>query len=198
MPRLLPLAPVNVYLKRATTRTDQIPVTSPSPGAGLEAAFLAHRDVLLRFLRARGAGEAAEDLLHEVWLRIAASKSGPVAAPLAYLMRTADSLMIDRYRSQRQADKRDRDWSDSHTDASTGVAPEPSPERRLAAVQEAAEVMGLLDRLGPRAATAFRRHRIDGMAQRDVAAELGVSLSTVESDLRLAYRALGEWKERNG
>jgi len=154
--------------------------------------------VLLRFLRARGAGDAAEDLLHEVWLRIAASKSGPVAAPIAYLMRTADSLMIDRYRSQRQAEKRDRDWSDSHTDASTGVAPEPSPERRVAAMQEAAKVMGVLDGLGPRVARAFRRHRIDGMAQRDVAAELGVSLSTVESDLRLAYRALGEWKERHG
>ncbi|TCM21682.1 RNA polymerase sigma-70 factor (ECF subfamily) [Novosphingobium sp. PhB165] len=171
-------------------------MTLPSPGAGLEAAFLAHRDALLRFLRARGAGDAAEDLLHEVWLRIAASRPGPIANPLGYLMRMADMLMIDRYRSQRQADKRDRDWTEVHADTGTGIAADPSPERRVAAAQEAAEVIALLDGLGPRVATAFRRHRIDGMAQRDVAAELGVSLSTVESDLRLAYRALGEWKER--
>ena len=174
-------------------------MTSPSSGAGLEAAFLAHRDVLLRFLRARGAGDAAEDLLHEVWLRIQAARRsqtmGPIAAPLPYLMRMADLLMIDRYRSQRQADKRDRDWTEINSDTG-GISAEPSAERRVAAAQEAASVLGLLDRLGPRAATAFRRHRIDGVAQRDVAVELGVSLSTVESDLRIAYRALGEWKER--
>lgn len=170
-------------------------MTSPSPGAGLEAAFLAHRDALLRFLRARGAGDAAEDLLHEVWLRIQATTPGPVASPLPYLMRMADLLMIDRYRSQRQADKRDRDWTEVHSDLA-GVSAEPSPERRAAAAQEAAAVLRVLDRLGPRTASAFRRHRIDGVAQREVASELGVSLSTVESDLRIAYRALGEWKER--
>ncbi len=35
------------------------------------------------------------------------------------------------------------------------------------------------------------------MAQKQVAAELGISLSTVESDLRVAYRALAQWKERS-
>ncbi|HEY0324811.1 MAG TPA: RNA polymerase subunit sigma-70, partial [Allosphingosinicella sp.] len=34
-------------------------------GGGLEAVFLTHRAALLRFLRARGAGDAAEDLLQE-------------------------------------------------------------------------------------------------------------------------------------
>ena len=35
----------------------------------LEQAYLAHRDRLLRFLRARGAGDAAEDLVQDLWLR---------------------------------------------------------------------------------------------------------------------------------
>ena len=56
--------------------------------------------------------------------------------------------------------------------------------------------MALLDGLGPRVAAVFRRHRVDGAPQRQLAEEFGVSLSTVESDLRAAYRALSEWKER--
>jgi RNA polymerase sigma-70 factor (ECF subfamily) len=57
-------------------------------------------------------------------------------------------------------------------------------------------VLETLDELGPRAAAIFRRHRIDGVPQRQVAKEMGVSLSTVESDLRGAYRALAELKGR--
>lgn len=34
------------------------------------------------------------------------------------------------------------------------------------------------------------RHRVDGVSQRLLASEFGVSRSTVESDLRLAYRWL--------
>ena len=50
--------------------------------------------------------------------------------------------------------------------------------------------------VGERPAAIFRRHRIDGIGQRQVAAEMGVSLSTVESDLRRAYAALAAMKER--
>ncbi|MYL99055.1 sigma-70 family RNA polymerase sigma factor [Novosphingobium sp. FGD1] len=171
-------------------------MNAESSSAGLEAAFLQNREKLIRFLRARGAGEAAEDLVQEVWLKIAAARPGPVASPLAYLFRTADLLMIDRFRSTRQADARDRDWSEVHADDPPGVSAEPSPERRLSAAQEAQTVLALLDGLGSRVTRVFRRHRIDGVAQKAVAAELGVSLSTVEGDLRVAYRALEEWKER--
>ena len=52
----------------------------------------------------------------------------------------------------------------------------------------------MLDGLGARTATIFRRHRIDGVQQRDIARELGVSLSTVEADLRRAYRALLDYR----
>jgi len=134
--------------------------------------------------------------VQEVWLKISASSSGPVAAPLSYLFRTADLLMIDRFRSARQASARDRDWTHAHAGDPPGVSGEPSAERRVAASQEAASVLALLDGLGTRAATIFRRHRIDGTPQKTIAAEMGISLSTVESDLRTAYRAIGEWKER--
>jgi RNA polymerase sigma-70 factor (ECF subfamily) len=163
---------------------------------GLEAVFLENRERLLRFLAAHGAGDAAEDLLQDLWMRLAAAPPGPIGQPLAYLYRAANNLMVDRHRARRAAERRDQDWTDA-TDASrSGLSDEPSGERTLIAREQLREVEAALTALGPRAETAFRRHRIDGVAQRRIAVELGVSLSTVESDLRRAYRALIELKGR--
>lgn len=163
---------------------------------GLEAVFLAHRDVLLRFLRARGGGDGAEDLLQELWVRIheagARGIGGPVAQPLPYLYRMADNLMRDRYRSQRQSALRDRSWTEDHGGAVPGVSEAPSGERVLIAREKLARALAAIEGLGPRAAGIFRRHRIEGATQRVIAAEMGISISTVESDLRIAYRALAE------
>jgi len=163
--------------------------------SGLKTIFLAHRAQLLRFLGAHGAGDAAEDLLQELWLRIEAAPDGPISQPLSYLYRAANNLMLDRYRSRQQAEKRDTAWTESVTSAS-GESDAPSGERVLIARQQLAQVLGTLEKLGPRAATIFRRHRIDGIAQRDIAKEMGISLSTVESDLRLAYRAMIDVRRR--
>jgi len=163
---------------------------------GLEGAFLANRDRLLRFLIARGAGDAAEDLLQEVWLKVKAARPGPVASPLSYLYRMANMLMIDRYRTQRQAEKRDRDWTETMAGAAPGISDAPTPDRTIMAREQVRLVGQALEQLGPRASAIFRRHRVDGIPQRKVAEEFGVSLSTVESDLRAAYAALAELKER--
>jgi len=105
-------------------------------------------------------------------------------------MRAADRLMIDRYRSQRQATFRDKAWAEAQPGMGDGIAPAPGPERELAARQEVARVEQALAEIGPRPAAILRRHRIDGLTQREIAAEFGVSLSTVESDLRRAYAAI--------
>jgi len=164
--------------------------------SGLEAEFLASRSRLLRFLQARGAGDAAEDLLQDVWVKAATGTTGPIGAPLAYLYRVANTVMIDRYRATRQARQRDADWAEASGGTVPGVSDAPSAERLLIARDHARLAAQTLDGLGQRPAAIFRRHRIDGMAQKEVAAEFGISLSTVESDLRAAYRALAELKGR--
>ncbi|MES2495921.1 MAG: RNA polymerase sigma factor [Pseudomonadota bacterium] len=165
---------------------------------GLEAVFLSNRDRLLGFLRAHGAGDAAEDLLQELWLKISSAPSGPIAQPLSYLYRAANNLMLDRYRSQQQATKRDHEWTEAATTV-PGQSDAPSTERRLIAREQLRLAQAALDALGERPAAIFRRHRVDGVGQRDIAAEFGVSISTVESDLRRAYRAMIElrstWNE---
>lgn len=163
---------------------------------GLEAVLLANRARLLRFLQAHGAGDAAEDLLQELWLKLSRSDTGPIAQPLSYLYRAANNLMVDRHRSRRQAEQREQDWVAASDAPAPGVAEAPPGERGLIAREQLAAVEETLAGLGERAATIFRRHRLDGISQRDIAADLGISLSTVESDLRRAYRAMIELQGR--
>lgn len=165
--------------------------------SGLEAAFLDNRERLLRFLRARGAGEMAEDLLQDLWLKIGSAQTGPVANPLGYLYRSIDRMMIDRYRAARDAERRERNWAFANSGPLVGVSDAPSAERLVIGRDRARQAEEVLNALQPpRVGAIFRRHRIDGVSQREVAAEFGISLSTVESDLRRAYRALAEWKDR--
>lgn len=157
---------------------------------GLEAVFLANRAALLGFVRAHGGTDDAEDVLHELWLRIRAAPAGPVASPMAYLYRAAHNLMHDRFRALRQSRSRETAWSELSTHAPYASTGTPGAERAMIAREEVAAITDALAALPQRAAAIFRRHRIDGVAQRQIAAEWGLSLSTVESDLRAAYVAV--------
>lgn len=158
--------------------------------AGLEAVFIANRGALLRFLRARGAGEDAEDLLQELWLRVRNAPPGPIGEPLSYLMRAANNLMLDRHRARVRGMRRDQDWAETTAPAELDVADDPDAERVLIGREALAEVEAALASLGGRAEAIFRRYRLDGVTIDEVAREFGVSRSTVEKDLQKAYRAL--------
>jgi RNA polymerase sigma factor (sigma-70 family) len=156
---------------------------------GLEAIYVAHRLELLRFLRARGAGDAAEDLVQELWIKASAGASGPIQDPLAYLYRAANNLMIDRARSEISTAQRNRDWTDA-TSGLSEASDAPSAERTLLARETLAEAARVIAELGERTDTIFRRFRIDGVGQKRIAEELGISINTVEKHLQRAYRAL--------
>jgi len=151
---------------------------------------MANRPALLRFLRARGAGEDCEDLLQDMWMKLEAKDLGPVADPLPYLYRMANNLMLDRYRSATRRERREQDWAEG----AGGVMADPSEDiaidERLILNERLEEARNVLRSLGPRVELVFRRFRIEGVGQRLIADELGVSLTTVEKDLQKAYRAM--------
>jgi RNA polymerase sigma factor (sigma-70 family) len=151
---------------------------------GIEGVLLANRDRIVRFLHVRGAGDAAEDLFQDLWMRLTDRPMGPVADPLPYVMRAANNLMLDRYRSARQSALRDKAWGEA------AAGHHPSAETSLISRQQLELVDAAIAATGERAARIFKLFRIDGMAQRDIAQEMGVSLSTVEADLRKVYAAL--------
>ena len=160
-------------------------------GGGLEAIFLKNRAILLRFLRARGAGADAEDLLQELWVKLAGLQTqGPIADPMAYIHRMADNLMHDRYRSANRRRHREISWADSTGVTMPGVSDEPSAERVLVARETLARVENALGRLSERAQTIFRRFRLDGVGHKIIANEQGISVSAVEKHIQRAYRAI--------
>lgn len=163
---------------------------------GLHSVFEQHRAELLRYLRAHGAGDAAEDCLQELWMKIAAAPSGPIANARNYLFRAATNLMIDRRRAETQARQRDHQWSSLADRLHGTVANDPGPDRTLEGRRMLALVEAELRRLPPRALAIFREHRIEGRTQREIAEMRGLSASTIESDLRQVYRLLDELRRR--
>lgn len=160
--------------------------------SALHAALIEHRGRLLRFLAARGAGDEAEDVLQDLWQKLAAAPERPVADPVSYLFRAAENHMRDIRRAAVSRDRRQLDWHEA------GDRPEDAPagERALIAREQLARVEAALAKLGARVEHCFRRYRLDGVGQADIARELGISLSSVEKDLTKAYRMLAELRER--
>ncbi|WP_432770591.1 MAG: sigma-70 family RNA polymerase sigma factor [Sphingopyxis sp.] len=163
-------------MTEATDRTDA--------GQGIEGVLLANRSRIVRFLEVRGAGDAAEDLFQDLWMRLTTRPTGPIADPLPYVLRAANNLMLDRYRSARQRGLRDHAWGER------AAADGPSAETTLISREQLAIVERAIAATGERPARIFHRFRVDGIGQRAIAAEIGVSLSTVEADLRKVYAAL--------
>lgn len=163
---------------------------------GVHQVFEEHRDELLRYLRAHGAGDSAEDVLQELWLRFVASPGGPVASPRNYLYRAATNLMIDRRRSEVQAERRDAEWSDALDRLPGSASIDPGADRALDSRRRLAVVEAELGKLPPRPLAIFRRHRLEGCSQREIAAEMGLSVSTIEGDLRIVYSLLDELKRK--
>lgn len=142
---------------------------------------------MLRYLRARGAGDDAEDLLQDLWLKIVAMTTESLVDERAYLMRAAHNLMLDRARSASRRRAREEAYGEpanavTAPDALTGLI-----DRQCLTRVEAA-----LDALGERTSSIFRRHRIAGEPQRAIADTLGLSLSAVEKHLQRAYKAIAE------
>jgi RNA polymerase sigma factor (sigma-70 family) len=162
---------------------------------GLATVFLANREALHRFLRARlrGTGDP-EDVLQDLWVKLESLETGPVAEPLAYLYRMAENLVLDRRRSAMRRTKRETAWTEGQIDGSLGMAvdSQPDAERQLLALDHLRRVDAVLDDLPDRTAFAFRAVRIDGVPQKEIAASMGISLSAVEKHLQRAYRAVLE------
>ena len=149
------------------------------------------RSQLHRYLRARGAGETAEDLLQELWLKISAvSAEVEVSDPPSYLFRMAHNLMLDRRRTDLRRKGRDQLFHSASDPAGSGEDRSPMPDQAIIARQQLAQVERALQALGERTDHIFRRHRIEEIPQRDIAIELGISLSAVEKHLQKAYRAV--------
>lgn len=152
---------------------------------GLAGAFLRHRLELVRFLAHRlGSAADAEDLAQETFMRSAAIRS-TVHNPRAYLFQVAANLLRNHHRAQRQRAKLTEvvDLLYDHAD-------ERDPERFLLAGEALKQVTAAIGNLPPAARRVFYLARFEGLTQREIAAQLGVSTTAVEKSLRRAFAHL--------
>ena len=96
----------------------------------------------------------------------------------------------------RRRERRNQDWTEATGGPEIGVSDPPSGERMLIAREQLVATEAALKALGERTELVFRRYRVEGASQRQIADELGISLSAVEKHLQKAYRALVELRRR--
>ncbi len=164
--------------------------------SALLAAYLERRDDLLRFftLRLRSAA-AAEDLVQDIYIRIAAAdRSMEVRNPAGYLYRLGSNLMLDRIRGERRTAARDHDWRATHRTivGAEEVAEEPRADDAVSARQRLNAIVDVLRELPEQTQRVFRMHKFDGLSHAEVAQALGISRSGVEKHCMAALKRLAE------
>lgn len=168
-----------------------------APMDRLETAFLDLRLELLARARAIDPSGDPEDVLHEVWIRLRGVRE-PVVNPRGYLMRMIYTAVVDRRRSLRRSAARDGSWAAERRPDDDPTAAPAEAERNLIARETLARVDACLRGLGEPTNSIFRRYRFGGEPQRQIAADLGFAVSTVEKHLQKAYVALHRLRGEQG
>lgn len=154
------------------------------------------RPVLLDFLSQRygelkrrlthllGNDDMAGDALHDTWLQLdrLEEQRAPILNPRAFLLRMAVNLALNNLRSQTRA------VPQSEIEALLEVAdPAPGPDQTVAARREMEVLSRIIMRMPQRRQDILLMVRWEGLPQKEVAERLGVSLSTVEQELKRAH-----------
>lgn len=162
----------------------------------LLAVYLDRRPALVRHFTARTrSADRAEDIVQDIYVRIDAlseAAAAEVLNPLAFLYKVGGNLLLDAARQGRRSATREQAWSDTWVDSADGlsVSDTPSPEDAAWARLKLDQVTATLETLSPNVRTALRLHRVDGLTHAQIAAQLGVSRSSVEKYLSTALGAL--------
>ena len=159
----------------------------------LLAVYLERREDLKRYftLRLRSA-DAAEDLVQDIYFKVAAGLGEEIANPAAFLYRLGSNLMLDRLKQQRRAIQRDDGWAQTQAVRLGGepVAEAPAADDALASRQRLARMVKALDELSPACRQAFRLHKLEGLSHAETAAAMRVSKSTIEKHISAALKHL--------
>ncbi|MNZ16298.1 putative RNA polymerase sigma factor FecI [compost metagenome] len=152
--------------------------------SSLLAVFIAQRSNLVRFLTGRtGCRATADDLLQETWLKLHHLQLGDsVDNPLGYLRRMVVNLAIDdaRANARRLLDPMEIEMLLEVPDEAPNAEQVTSDQQQL---QRLAEV---LEELPQRRRELFLAARVEGLPHKDLAQRFGVSLRTVELEVRRA------------
>lgn len=174
-------------------------LAAPTPRKGgvsdLIGTFQALYDDLLRMMTARtGNPDRAADIVQDTYFRLASAQAmGQVIVnPRAYVFRVASNLAIDDGR--RVTRTRQRDVPEDETVALSD--PQPLADAALLAKERLRLLDAALQQLPVKARQALLLNRVEGLTQREIAEQLGVSESMVTQYVAQALRTCRAWRRR--
>lgn len=168
-----------------------------SPVSGLLASFQEHYDDLLHFLTRRmNDRQRAADVAQETYLKLVTldQQALPVRHARSFIFRVAGNLAIDALRRERRIAANHGD-SDQ---AGEVACPAPAPEAALLARERLRILDQALLQLPDNARQALLLNRVEGLTQKQVAQQLGVSESMVAKYIGQALRHCRDWLKQAG
>jgi RNA polymerase sigma factor (sigma-70 family) len=124
----------------------------------------------------------ADDLIQEAYLRIWSSDLASIQNPRAYLFASLRNLLLEQARHASIVPMERM----GEIDELRIFSDDPGPERRIAARQELERLCAVVVSLPAQCRRVFELRKVQGMRQRDVASEMGISERTVEKHLAKA------------
>jgi RNA polymerase sigma factor (sigma-70 family) len=146
-----------------------------------------------RLVRRLGSSEAASEVLHEVYLRLGGADTAVAARnPDGYIYRAALNVVADA----READRR---WVDKASIEAVRRRDECEldPEEILVARQEWRVLLTALEQLPARRREVFLAARLDELSHREIATKFGISIDTVDRELKQAFEFLAKYFVRS-
>lgn len=142
-----------------------------------------YANLKLRVTRLLGNGDLAGDALQDTWMRLnSKEEDGPIHSPGSYLVRMAVNIAVDMQRRE------GRSLPFDEVNALMELAdPSPGPMQASEARSDLAVVVEILRRMPKRQREVIVLVRWEGLTQQEVAARLGVSLRTVEYEMKRAH-----------
>jgi RNA polymerase sigma factor (sigma-70 family) len=143
--------------------------------------YVSHRRALLTYANriVRDPGRA-EDVVQEAFLRLrTAAAANLLEEPVAYLYRIVRNLALDLQRHLTFEGR--HEVAGAHELAAKVAEALPSPEAAAAAREEFRNLLKALDELPARTRIALEMHRLGGFKLKEIAAHLGVSISTAQA-----------------
>ena len=146
---------------------------------------LVHEPALRAWLRRRRLGGLdIDDIIQETYTRLVAAESvAHVHDAKSYTFQIAGSVVIDHLRRMKVvsiASVPDLDYLEV-------VSDDPSPERQVIDRDELHRLAQMIARLPGKVRDVFTLRRVYGLSQREVAAKLGLSESTVEKHMSRGF-----------
>jgi RNA polymerase sigma factor (sigma-70 family) len=193
--RVSPRLVLDGYDLDADASQTHVRLVLSKPVTTLQAAYLERRADLVRFFCLRlKSSEAAEDLVQDVFVKIADLDGRQIVNPAAYLYRLGWNVMLDTLRQQRRGAVRDGSWLNAQTSTLLGepVSETPPADDAVASRQRLRRLLTLLEDLHPKTQLIFKPHKFEGLSHAEVAAKLGISRSSVEKHVSAAIHHLLE------